>query len=158
MVSDIARTSRWDPDHRYIFRGILSFCPLLSPPLRLLLLSPPLPHKPQTSEITQFHEPLTVPEYTTFGSSFPSRHARPSISSAIHSIANYVFLVKSLSTVALMSLLSILGFKCNAVNFFCCAWHITRIPEDAEVRQAPITTQPTPQEPMTAKPRGTPFR
>ncbi|PUU83919.1 hypothetical protein B9Z19DRAFT_1060674 [Tuber borchii] len=63
-------------------------------------------------------------------------------------------ILKSLSTTAQMSLLSILGFKCNAVNFFCCTWHITRTPERTKAREAPITTQPTPQEPMSAKPRG----
>ena len=120
---------------------------------------PSFPHKPQTFKFTQPYKPLTIREYT-FGfkfSLYSYTQALPFLP-VIYSISNHVFLVKSLSTTTQMSLLSILGFKCNAVNFFCCTWHITRIPERTEAREAPITTQPAPQEPMSARPRGTSLR
>ncbi|PUU83918.1 hypothetical protein B9Z19DRAFT_1189323 [Tuber borchii] len=51
--------------------------------------------------------------------------------------------------------MSIFDFKCNAVNFFCCTWNITRASRrnEAPLGEAPITTQPTPQEPMNANPK-----
>ena len=147
-------------DDRYIFEGILSFCPFLpsnSSPSSPSF--PSFPHKSQTSEITQSHEPLNVLEYTTLGSKHSSHSYTQNLRFllVIYLISNYGFLVKSLSTVAQMSLLSILGFKCNAVNFFCCTWHITRTSGRTEVRELPITTQPKPQESMSANLRGTPL-
>jgi len=49
----------WNFDHRYISRGILSFCPFL-PPFHPL---PSFPHKLQIFGITQSHKLSTVLEY-----------------------------------------------------------------------------------------------
>ena len=133
--------------------------PSFLPPLHPLLLSLSFPHKSRTSKITQSRQPLTVLEYTTLGSKFSLHPYTQDLPFLLVTclISYYSFLVKSLSTATLMSLLSIFGFKCNAVNFFCCTWHITRPSGRTEVREPPITTQPRPQEPMNANPRRTPL-
>ena len=137
-------TGIWDMSRAYI-------------PLHPLLLTFPF----LQSSTIPLHRSLDFPLHPVphqVPSSLCQYTQNPPFLPAIYSISDHGFLVKSLSTATQMSLLSILGFKCNAVNFFCCTWHITRTSERTEAREAPITTQPTPQEPMSAKPRGTSLR
>ena len=160
-LDDIARERERDFGRWYIFRGILpffSFLPLIHP-LFLSLSFPIIPKHPKLLNPTNFQRYSSIQHYRTFQAFPPFNQPRSSISSSYISNTYLGFLLQPLSPAALMSL-SFFDFKCNAVNFFCCTWQITRTSERNGVhhREAPITTQPTPQEPMNANPRGLPLR